>query len=117
MEGGRYVHFDWMEYLTTYLNILPRVLSIIHLDFHIDGVDITNDHSLGLWTIICKKFCKNFTFLTVIRIISQHIMCNFSNVLRQTLFLTVVTDMTENRSHFYIFGSSESDKMKKHKFL
>lgn len=93
MEGGRYVHFDWMEYLTTYLNILPRVLSSIHLDFHIDGVDITNEHSLGLWTIVCKKYSKN---LTVIRIISQHIMCNFSHVLLQTLFLTVVTDMTEN---------------------
>lgn len=55
MDGGRYVHFEWVENMSKYLNNLEPPPHDISIDFHIDGVDITNEHSLGLWTILCKK--------------------------------------------------------------
>lgn len=54
MEEGKYVHFGLEKELTSFLKREHSRPSVLTLDFHIDGVNITESSKVSLWTILCK---------------------------------------------------------------
>lgn len=69
MQEGRYIHFGLEKELTSFLHRLSVKPVSLTLDFHLDGVKISDSSSVSLWTILCEYVLM---FLFYIIRITQH---------------------------------------------
>lgn len=56
MGEGRYVHFGLKNELEAFIKRFSPSPQTLTLDIHIDGVQVSESSSNGLWTILCKLF-------------------------------------------------------------
>lgn len=61
MGEGRYLHFGLKKELDCFIDRLSPKPQCVVLDIHVDGVNISDSSSVGLWTILCNV--KPFEYL------------------------------------------------------